>query len=482
MMNMDKHGVEVQDIKPVNALSKDDEIAQLTPEEYLVAEKRLVRKIDLRIMPCLFLVIVLNYLDRNALANARVQGIEESLGLKGSQFNTAISVLFAGYLALQIPSNLILTRVRPSLYLPGCMILWGIVSACGAAVQGFSGLVAVRFMLGVVEAPYFPGALFLLSSWYTKQELALRTATLYAGALLSGGFGGLIGAGIQYGMDGARGLESWRWLFIIEGSCTVFLASISMFLLPDYPHTTKSLSPLERAIAIRRLQDTTSQADEEKGSMLHGLRLAVTDYKVWLLALIVISITSAGAIVSFIPTLVDTFGYGKIETLLLVAPPYVFSTIVALSVSYSSDKFTSRSWHIFVPMSVGLAGYVVAASTLALAARYLALFLMLAGVHGSYNIALAWISSTLPRPIEKRSAAIAIINTVGNVAQIYSPYLYLSEDAPRYIKAMATDSCFCLLCICGTLTLRLCLQRANRKMAQREAGTAVGPRDGAFVL
>ncbi|KAL1638426.1 hypothetical protein SLS56_000235 [Neofusicoccum ribis] len=430
MMNMDKHGVEVQDIKPVNALSKDDEIAQLTPGEYLVAEKRLVRKIDLRIMPCLFLVIVLNYLDRNALANARVQGIEESLGLKGSQFNTAISVLFAGYLALQIPSNLILTRVRPSLYL----------------------------------------------------ELALRTATLYAGALLSGGFGGLIGAGIQYGMDGARGLESWRWLFIIEGSCTVFLASVSMFLLPDYPHTTKSLSPLERAIAIRRLQDTTSQADEEKGSMLHGLRLAVTDYKVWLLALIVISITSAGAIVSFIPTLVDTFGYGKIETLLLVAPPYVFSTIVALSVSYSSDKFTSRSWHIFVPMSVGLAGYVVAASTLALAARYLALFLMLAGVHGSYNIALAWISSTLPRPIEKRSAAIAIINTVGNVAQIYSPYLYLSEDAPRYIKAMATDSCFCLLCICGTLTLRLCLQRANRKMAQREAGTAVGPRDGAFVL
>lgn len=258
------------------------------------------------------------------------------------------------------------------------------------------------------KSPYFPGALFLLSSWYTKQELALRTATLYAGALLSGGFGGLIGAGIQYGMDGARGLESWRWLFIIEGSCTVFLASISMFLLPDYPHTTKSLSPLERAIAIRRLQDTTSQADEEKGSMLHGLRLAVTDYKVWLLALIVISITSAGAIVSFIPTLVDTFGYGKIETLLLVAPPYVFSTIVALSVSYSSDKFTSRSWHIFVPMSVGLAGYVVAASTLALAARYLALFLMLAGVHGSYNIALAWISSTV-----RADSCAFVVNCIG---------------------------------------------------------------------
>jgi MFS family permease len=99
------------------------------------------------------------------LANARVQGIEKSLGLKGTEFNTAISVLFAGYIALQIPSNIIITRVRPSLYLPGCMAVWGIVSGMTALVNNFTGLVVVRFFLGFVEAPYFPGALFLISSW-----------------------------------------------------------------------------------------------------------------------------------------------------------------------------------------------------------------------------------------------------------------------------------------------------------------------------
>jgi MFS family permease len=163
------------------------------------------------------LIDIYSYLDRNALPNARIQGIEKDLGLKGDQFNTAISVLFAGYIALQIPSNMLLTRVRPSIYLPVCMALWGVVSACTALVHDFNGLVVTRFFLGFMEAPYFPGALFLLSSWYTRRELATRTAVLYTGSLLSSAFGGLVGAGVQYGLDGVHGLESWRWLFIIEG-------------------------------------------------------------------------------------------------------------------------------------------------------------------------------------------------------------------------------------------------------------------------
>lgn len=162
------------------------------------------------------------------MSNARVQGIEKSLGLKGSDFNTAISVFFAGYLALQIPSNILLTRVRPSIYLPGCMAAWGIVSGLTATVHDFKGLILTRFFLGFVEAPYFPGSLFLLSTWYTRKELALRTSILYAGSLLAGGFGGLVSAGIQYGLNGVRGLESWRWLFIIEASITVSIALITM--------------------------------------------------------------------------------------------------------------------------------------------------------------------------------------------------------------------------------------------------------------
>ena len=124
----------------------------------------------------MFILLILNYLDRNALASARVQGLEKDLGLKGDQFNIAVSILFAGYILGQIPSNLILSRVRPSIYLSAWVALWGIVSACTAAADNYNHLLVIRFFLGVTESPYFPGALFLLSSWYTKKELAFRTS------------------------------------------------------------------------------------------------------------------------------------------------------------------------------------------------------------------------------------------------------------------------------------------------------------------
>ncbi|KAF2709270.1 MFS general substrate transporter [Pleomassaria siparia CBS 279.74] len=279
-----------------------DLLAHMSPEEYAAAEKNLVCKIDPRLMPCLFLIIIMN--------------------------------------------------------------------------------------------PYFPGTLFLLSSWYTRKELALRTSILYAGSPLSGGFGGLVGAGVQYGLNGVHGLSSWRWLFIIEASVTVFLEICAMFILPDYPNNTRNFSAEERAIAIR-LMHVVGQADEERGSLLAGIRMAVTDYKTWLLALIIITKTSAGAVTSFIPTLMATSGYSKVEALLLVAPLYVFAILVALTISFTSDKLGERAYHIVVPIFATMAGYIIAASSLTLGARYLGIFLALGGVYGSYNVALASISSTV---------------------------------------------------------------------------------------
>ncbi|PNY24303.1 transporter [Tolypocladium capitatum] len=438
------------------------------PDEYSEMEKQLKRKIDWTLMPVLVAMIVLNYLDRNALPNARVQGIEKDLKLKGTQFNTCISVLFAGYLALQIPSNLLLTRVRPSIYLPICMGLWGVVSACTALVTGFKGLVICRFFLGFMEAPFFPGALFLLSSWYTPRELATRTAVLYTGSLLSSAFGGLVGAGVRYGLDGTRGLRPWQWLFIIEGASTVALSCIAIFVLPDFPSTTRWLSDQERAIAVHRLRVHSGSLDEERGSVLQGLKLALADYKVWVLTLIVILKTSAGAVTSFIPTLVATFNFGDVQSLLMTAPPYVLAAIIAMGVSISSDKLSERYFHLVTPLAVGMVGYIVAAATQTLAGRYFSLFLMLGGVYGSFDVTYAWISSTLPRPIEKRSAAFAIANMVGNIAQIYSPYLYNKDQGPRYLPAMIANTVFVFACILVATLLRFCLVRENRKLEAAE--------------
>lgn len=377
-------------------------------------------------------------------------------------------MLFAGYLALQIPSNLLLTRVRPSIYLPACMALWGVVSACTSQAKGFASLVVCRFFLGFLEAPFFPGALFLLSSWYTPRELATRTAIMYAGSLLSSAFGGLVGAGIQYGMDGAHGLRSWQWLFVIEGSATVAISLAAMFVLPDFPSNTRWLTAEERAVAVHRLR-ATSGYDEERGSLLEGLKLAVTDYKVWLLTAIVILKTTAEALSAFVPTLVGTFKFSKVDTLLMTAPPYVLAAIASLVLSYSSDRTGDRFWHQVAPLTVALVGFIIAASTHALASRYLALFLILGGTYGSFDITYAWLSSTIPHPVEKRSAAFAIANTVGNVAQIYSPYLYDQKYSPQYLSAMIADAVSVLAAIGAATALYFLLKRENRLLDEFEA-------------
>jgi MFS family permease len=336
-----------------------------------------------------------SYLDRNALPNARIQGIETDLKLQGEEFNSAISVLFVGYIALQVPSNLILTRVRPSIYLPACMGLWGLVSASTAFVKSFFGLAATRFFLGFLEAPFFPGALFLLSSWYTKEELATRMAVLYAGSLLSSAFGGLFAAAIQYALNGFLGMRSWQWLFVIEGCATILLSVSAAFVLPDFPSTTRWLSDDEKVIAVQRLEASRGTKPTQRSSLLSGLHMTVTDYKVWILAAIIMTKTSAAAVGSFVPTLIATLEYGRVKSLLLVAPPYIFAAIVQLGISFSSDKMRERYCHLVLPLAVGMVGFIMAAIFSSLGLRYLTLFLILGGIYGGFNVAIAWVSSTV---------------------------------------------------------------------------------------
>ncbi len=343
-------------------------------------------------------------------------------------------------------------------------------------------LLAVRIILGLVESPYFPGALFLLSTWYTKKELAFRTAFLYSGSLLSGAFSGFISAGIQGGLDGALGHESWRWLFWIEGAITGLVAIVSIFVLPDYPATTKRLSLRERAIAVYRLEKDVGERDEDTMTMLQSFKLAATDYRLYLLALIIITKTTAGAVTQFFPTVVATFGFNKVLTLVLTAPPYLFTTGLSLYISWSSDRKPERCLHLAIPLCVGMIGFVIAAATTKTGPRYFSLFLMLGGLFGSYNIALAWISSSFPRPRAKRASAYAIINSLGNIAQIWSPYLYPKGDAPTYTKAFVTNSIMTAVSILGCFILRWCLARNNAQMDREEAQMLEGSSEKDIAL
>jgi len=258
---------------------------------------------------------------------------------------------------------------------------------------------------------------------------------LYSGSLLSGAFSGLIAAGITNGMDGSAGLRAWRWLFIIEGAITVVIAAAAFFVLPNFPRTTSWLSDDERELAIWRLQEDIGQDDwvsTEQQSFFHGMKLAFSDIKTYVLMALLFGIVAAGSVTNFFPTVVQTLGYGRIESLLLTVPPYALGVITTFINAWHADRTGERYLHITLPLIIGIVSFILAAATTTTAPRYVAMMLMIPGVYTGYVVALAWISNTIPRPPAKRAAALAAINAVSNASSIYASYMYPTSAGPRY--------------------------------------------------
>ncbi|KAJ5939212.1 hypothetical protein N7466_002346 [Penicillium verhagenii] len=462
----DNHGIseEIESLRDVDTDTDEVEIPKLNIHNRQELEAKLVRKLDTRLLPLMMLIYVLNYLDRNNIATARLGTLEHDLGLQGNQYNTIISIFFVGYILTQIPTNMILNRMRPSLFLPGVMCCWAIVSSCTGAVKSYHGLLALRFVLGFVEAPFFPGALFLFSSWYTRKELAARISILYVAAQISGAFGGLLGSAIMSGMEGKAGLPAWRWLFIIEGASTIPVALLAMVILPDYPATTKWLTDEERTLAIARLaEDAHESDDEETNNPFGGLKLAFTDPVLYIIWLMQLGLNTSACFTNFFPTIVATLGYGTTETLLLSAPPYIFAAILSVINSFHSDRIGERWLHVVWPQVFSSIGFIISAVTLNVAARYTSTFMMMS-IYASFGCILSWVSTSLPRPRAKRAVAYAVVNAGSNFASIYASYFYPASQGPGYWQANVANVAFCGLCILMATILHFMLRRRNCRL------------------
>lgn len=187
-----------------------------------------------------------------------------------------------------MPSNLVLAKTRPSIFLATIMSLWGIVTCCMAKVETFEQLVALRVIVGILEAGFAPGILLILSSWYKKDEQSKRFAVYISAAVLSGAFGGIIAGAITDNLDGRYGIRGWRWLFIIEGVATVAWALVAGFILPDFPANTKKFNAREKELAIRRLEEdnvSSRTEDQPRLTSMQAMKQAITSWRVWILIL-----------------------------------------------------------------------------------------------------------------------------------------------------------------------------------------------------
>jgi len=236
---------------------------------------------------------------------------------------------------------------------------------------------------------------------------------------------------------------SRRWLFIIEGVVTIGIAIAAFFILPNFPRTTSWLSEEERQLAVWRLQEDIGEDDwvsaSEQG-FFHGFKLACQDIKMWIMMVLLLGIVSSGSVTNFFPSVVKTLGFNNIHTLLLTAPPYVLAVCTTFLNAWHADRTGERYLHVTLPLLVGVAAFIIAASTTTTAPRYLAMMLMVPGIYTGYVVALAWISNSIPRPPAKRAASLAFINAVSNCSSIYASYMYPSSAGPRYSKSPSTNN------------------------------------------
>ncbi|EXJ80151.1 hypothetical protein A1O1_08293 [Capronia coronata CBS 617.96] len=426
-------------------------------------EIALVKKIDLYMMPTLWLMYFLNFLDRNAMVNGKLDDLDTDLGMTGNQYNTCVSILFVGYLLGQVPSNMLLNRLRPSLYMAGFMTTWAVVSTLTCLVTNFKQMLVCRFLLGIVEAPFYPGALFMISLFYNRKEAATRMAWLYTGNMLASSFSGLIASGVFAGLDGKHGLAGWQWLFLIQGVVTFAVAIGAFFCLPDSPLQTRWLTPAERQLAHDRIaRDTTHKRGAT--STWTGLREACTDYRLWIFALMCNLHLSANGFKNFMPTVVKTLGFNRTITLVLTCPPYLVATFASVAVSWSSGHFNERTWHITISKALAIIGFAVACGTLNIGARYFAMVLFVGATYGVNNINIAWVAATLGQTDEKKAVAIAVTNTLGNLASVYTPYLWPDSDAPRFVTAMVASIGFSAGVVILAWVMRVILVKENARI------------------
>ncbi|KZV97993.1 MFS general substrate transporter [Exidia glandulosa HHB12029] len=409
-----------------------DPLAQFSQHEV----QRAWRKVDLHIMPVAVLLYLASYIDRANIGNARVLGLASDLKLTSGQYNWALSIFFFGYVAFETPSNVILRRVRPSKYIPPLTVVWGLICALFAVVHSPSGLLAIRFFLGLAEAGFLPGIIFWIGSWYPRRLQGRRYAVLYSSVSLTGAFGGLLATAI-HALDGTHGIAGWRWIFIVEGVITAGFGIIAFFVMDDYPITASWLTDRERQIILLENEADRALLAEEPFDKKQILS-AFTDWRVYLWGLVYLATyIPVYSVILSLPSVVAGLGYKGVRATLMACPPYAVGFVVVLASGYTVDKFGHRFLHYTAGISVTVVALIVLMTVEQLKARY-AMFFFVMFMFVPISVIWAWLAGNVAGA-NKRAVATGLVFSLGNIGGAVAGQIYRLEWAPRYVQGHAVN-------------------------------------------
>ncbi|KAJ9621612.1 hypothetical protein H2203_007099 [Taxawa tesnikishii (nom. ined.)] len=445
-------------------------------------ERLTLRKFDKYLLPPLAVILLIAYLDRSNLGNAKVFGFEDGIGLKGNQFNTVSTLFYPTYVLLETPWTMAVKRFGAKHVLGVAMIAWSVITLSTGFVQNYSQAIAVRILLGTFEAGLVPSVVFVISTIWSREDQAKRNAIIYGCNCLSGAFGGLIAYGIET-MGTRRGLEAWRWLFIVEGAFSIVLCGICWCLLPSTAEHAWFLNAEEKALMrARKQRDVVNRGDEHFDWKY--ARMAFTDACVYVsaLAFFCSSIALFG-FGTFLPTIIKGLGYTSLQANYLTIPVYLFATVTLFIATAASDRLKKRAVVLVIAPIPVIIGYVIVCSTASHAAGYFAMFLCGSGIYAYNCTILTWVSNNLA-PDYKRSVGVPFFVSLANVSGVVSSNIYPSTDSPRYLMGNAVSAGMETLALCGVLAICWVLRRREevKEVLRRQGWWRTGWRgQGAWV-
>ncbi|RSL94061.1 hypothetical protein CEP52_012855 [Fusarium oligoseptatum] len=442
-------------IAPEEIQARFELLRHLSADQMETLNKSVRSKIDWHMMPWVTLMFLMNYLDRINVSNARLAGLQEDLNMSDTVWNTGISTFYVGYLIGQLPGNLIMAKTNPRYFLPIIMLMWSAGTICMPAMTNGVGFCMVRFFIGLTEAPFFPGLTLMTSSWYTKEESPLRMAIWHAGNTISNIISGFLAAGILENMDGVAGMHAWQWFFLLEGIVSILVALGSFVFLPSWPHDTRFLTEEEREMAQYRILVSNGGIDEG-------------DPFTWFFCLMHFSLVTAQSFKDFLPSIMDTFGFNRMTTYLIQAPPYAIAYISACLLAWSCGHFMESTWHIIIPIIFAAGGCGILIGTINVAARYVGIVLLVTGTYNGLNLQLSWETTVVPAPRAKKAALIAIANCISQVSHWFTPYFYPTSQEPFYRLAGGVLLIGCALTIVSAVLVRWRAKKLNKKLDEME--------------
>jgi ACS family tartrate transporter-like MFS transporter len=392
--------------------------ATLRPDAEDALSRATLAKVTRRLLPFLFLLYIVCFLDRVNIGFAALQ-MNQELGFSPGMYGLGAGIFFLGYVLFEIPSNLILARIGARTWIARIMVTWGVIACAMVFIRGPVSLVGLRFLLGVAEAGFFPGMIYYLTLWYPEAERARAVARFMLAIPLSGVIGGPV-SGALLGLHGALGLSGWQWLFLLEGLPAVLLGVVVFRVLPDGPEDARWLAQAEREALMRWLRVERDQRERRHG---FAVREALRNPTVWHLAVLLLLANAFGVYVLglWLPQIVrEVSGRGPFAVGVLSAIPNLAAAAAMVAVGAHSDRTGERLGHIAAAAGAAAVGLAASAFLHATIPVVLALSLAAAGLLSTHGP--IW---PLPATFLTGSAAaggIAVMTSLANLGGFLGPY------------------------------------------------------------